>query len=165
MTAPCSCKNCQSLCRHNPGVFSVEEAKAAIAAGFGPDRMMICHRTTSDGRSVLVMLPASRHSRKGVSNVFRVELYDMLMGLGLNQGGCRLLTEDGRCSIHDSGFKPIECRLSYSSDCERGRDDEVHEHYERERDAAFDAWAADDAQAMLLAWAKAHKISKRRITI
>lgn len=94
----CSCKLCKAQC-HRPGWMTVEEAKAAIAAGYG-DRLMIDYLHLGGDQFIGVLCPAYT-GREG-------KLAEWSGGVG----GCVLQTADGLCEIHDSGFKPLECRTA-----------------------------------------------------
>lgn len=89
----CSCKECARECAKVPGWLAPDEAIRAIEAGFAGRLMMV------QENDVLALSPA------------RCGCEGQLANHGC--GRCTFLTGDGRCEIHDSGFKPIECRTAF----------------------------------------------------
>lgn len=89
---PCDCEICKSFCKR-PGWWTVEEAEAALEAGFG-GRMML---EVSPERSFGVLSPAF----KGCEGYFAVKEY--------SENGCNFLSS-GLCELFGTGFEPLECR-------------------------------------------------------
>ncbi|MFL6764533.1 MAG: hypothetical protein ACJ8FO_04980 [Sphingomicrobium sp.] len=106
MTAPapqdCACSACKKACETVPGWFTPAEAVRAIEAGLA--RRMSAVSEILSGMFALAPSVAGREGRAGWHGL----------------GRCTLLTADGRCEIHDSGFKPVECRTGYG--CHDGPD-------------------------------------------
>lgn len=115
MTKGCRCSECVAACHFMPGVFHPVEALKAIRAGFASDMMSVTiggkkrdGRAREDDFDVLmprsippVPVPAGsryRHHRNSTWDA---------------NGRCIFLNIDDGCEIHDSGFKPHECRNSY----------------------------------------------------
>lgn len=91
----CTCDKCISACKHYPGWMTVEEAKAAIAAGFA-DRLMLDYWAADE--NVYVLCPTIQGVEGNVAPFWP-------------DGTCTFLAND-RCSIHESGFKPMQCRTT-----------------------------------------------------
>lgn len=110
----CACKACQAACTRNPGWFLPEEARLAIAAGYA-NRMMRdwlepCSEVGNDER--IYTLAAASEDCGGsdapeiIGNIFSW----FISQRPFEKGRCVMLTDQGRCEIHDSGFKPFQCR-------------------------------------------------------
>ena len=84
----CACEACRKECERRPGWFAPGEAIRAIEAGHA-DRLTI----VVDHAGVPAIAPIG----------------DGPFGF---IGRCTFFKND-RCEIHDSGFKPIECRMGY----------------------------------------------------
>lgn len=106
----CSCVRCTSLCRKAPGWFTPDEARRAIDAGFAEQLMLdywIKHPS-----NVYILCPATlRHEKTRAANTD--ELYgDMSFAeamLAAPSKGICVFLDRGLCSIHASGFKPLQC--------------------------------------------------------
>ena len=68
-----------------------------------------------------------------------------------DKGRCTLLNNDDRCSIHDSGFKPIQCRLTLVC----GKDDDPPS--DNKTIAAL--WKTPEAQEIVSTWLEAHGLT------
>lgn len=90
----CTCEKCIQACREHPGWMTPDEARRAIAMGFGPWLM----RERFDQKH-FVLLPAIKGGGRESSYSF------------WRHAECTFLY-NGRCSIHASGFKPVQCRES-----------------------------------------------------
>lgn len=113
----CTCPHCVAACRRVPGLFTPLEALRAVREGFADD---IMSRWDTDYSKPwksrdqwLSLLPRSLpiehpfgHSpaRNHRSDPFYCA------------GQCVFLNVDRRCEIHDSGFKPFECRSALICD-------------------------------------------------
>lgn len=115
----CRCDKCASACRLLPGRMTPEEAQRAIAAGLA-SRMMLdwydpCSRLGNNDK-VLMITPGS----VGYEGTDAPDTEDLFPG-GLMQAWtsgpepmpCTFF-KDGLCGIHDSGFKPQQCRTVYA---------------------------------------------------
>lgn len=110
-TIECSCAKCQAQCK-NPGWFSPDEAKAAILGGYAGrlmrDWLEPCSEVGNDDR-IYLLCPAS-FGREG-DDAPELNFIDALFIVGsFEKGRCVLQSVDGKCSIHSSGFKPLQCR-------------------------------------------------------
>lgn len=147
VTVACDCQHCVRLCSVHPGWFAPREAIAAMEAGKAMS-MMLDFRYKEKGRDydVPVLSPAV-HDRNGndrggrlapqiwervepahqvdpeKANVIELMIGTLhIMSSSIKEGGmitgvCVNLV-DGKCALHDSGFKPIECRTGYG--CGKG---------------------------------------------
>jgi len=106
----CTCDKCVSCCTRNPGWMSPEEATAAIKAGYAArmmrDRLYPDDRYGND-ENIYILAPASQGC-EGQDAPEPLCLFDYFMGWC--KGRCTFLNAENRCDIHDSGFKPIQCR-------------------------------------------------------
>jgi Fe-S-cluster containining protein len=112
----CTCEKCVGACEHNPGWMTPQEARAAIRAGLA-NRLMRDWLEPSDELGnetrVWVLAPASI----GCEGEDAPEMPFMAFYMGWSKGRCTFL-KNGRCEIHDSGFKPIHCRVALACDQE-----------------------------------------------
>lgn len=138
----CACKKCVELCRRNPGWMTPQEARAAMAAGYAPrmmrDWLEPCAEVGNDAR-IYVLAPASRDCEG--RDAPELDLFSC----DTEKGRCVLLTREGKCEIHDSGFKPIQCRTALG--CQRN----VGQiNYETAR-----LWDNDEGRAAVAEWMRA----------
>ena len=115
----CDCAKCRTLCERNPGWMTPDEARAAIAAGFA--RSLMCDWFEPDYEvgnddDVYVLCPAS----EGYGGQLAPEMpgggdffSSYMLAQTWSKGRCVLLTPEGHCRIHGSGFKPIACRMTF----------------------------------------------------
>lgn len=122
---PCSCEVCQSFCAH-PGWWTVEEAAAAIEAGFA-ERMML--EMSPDG-TFSVLSPAF----KGNEVNFALEVF-------ANQG-CNFF-KDGLCELFESGHVPLECRYWHHD--RQGQGINYHTDIGKQ-------WNSVDAKRLIVKW-------------
>lgn len=105
----CRCKSCVSCCETFPGWMNPEDAMKAIESGYG-DRLMLdwLYADADEGfeNDVEVLTPASvgYESRKAP------EMPSLGVFFGWDKGRCTFLSRGKLCQIHDSGFKPQQCR-------------------------------------------------------
>lgn len=122
----CKCDRCVSLCRRNPGWMTPEEAQKAIEAGFAKslmrDWLEPCDEVGNEER-IYLLAPASEGCEGQDAPEF--DFFTFLTNTNLCKGPCVLL-EDGLCKIHDSGFKPIQCRENHG----HGKDGYVVTNYD-----------------------------------
>jgi hypothetical protein len=109
---PCSCSICVGYCKR-PGWWTVKEATAALAAGYGP-RMML---EISPEFSLAVLSPAF----KGCEGDFALNLYA--------ERGCNFF-QNQQCELHGSGFQPLECRYCHHE--RRGLGEKCHLDIEKD---------------------------------
>jgi Fe-S-cluster containining protein len=136
----CSCSKCRSLCS-NPGWFTPEEAERAIEAGYA-DKMMIDYLVGEP--NIYILAPASKGCEKD-----RAPNTDELFGSGLSRfvtrgttkGKC-VLNKDGLCFIHDTDFKPLQCRSAMACEGDVGLDNTQ----------MGEMWRNPEAQALVRRW-------------
>lgn len=94
----CTCEACAGACKRIPGVFAPLEALRAVRAGLAP-RMV---ETRMEGHFVLMPLARADGWQESEGH-FRDGAYDA-------RGRCTFLSGSDRCELHDTKFKPKECR-------------------------------------------------------
>jgi Fe-S-cluster containining protein len=124
---PCACETCLAYCQR-PGWWTVEEAAAAISAGYA-SRMML---EMSPDRRFGVLSPA-----------FAGNEVDFALGRCKHRG-CTFLRE-GRCELHGSGLQPLECRFCHHD--RPGQGPACHAAIERD-------WDSDAGRALVTKWAR-----------
>jgi hypothetical protein len=124
---PCACETCLAYCLR-PGWWTVEEAAAAIAAGFS-SRMML---EMSPDRRFGVLAPAFA----GNEGDFAMDRH--------KDRGCTFLRA-GRCELHGTGFQPLECRFCHHD--RPGQGPACHAAIERD-------WDCDAGRALVTRWAR-----------
>lgn len=122
---PCSCDICRSYCAR-PGWWTVEEAAAAIEAGFA-NRMM------------LEMAPEGTFSV--LSPAFKGNDVNFALVVFANQG-CTFF-KDGLCELFESGHVPLECRYCHHNRQGQG----INCHIEIEKQ-----WNTPDAKRLIVKW-------------
>ena len=109
--AECSCKMCVSLCHRAPGWFAPDEAREAIKAGLAGRLMLDYWIKVPD--DVYVLAPAAKGCEKdrapNTEELFGGMSFVESMFANPKKGTCTFL-RDGRCDIHASGMKPLQCR-------------------------------------------------------
>lgn len=147
----CTCPKCVRACRHTPGWMTPEEAARAIDAGLG-ERLMVDwwvrwpgEHAREDGK-LLLLCPASRGSEGDFHRDWYGDDWDPMAFFSppKGKGACTFLTKEERCSIHDSGHKPIECREVMVCGNEEDYDG-LHEN-------VAGLWATEEAQALVARW-------------
>jgi Fe-S-cluster containining protein len=109
----CKCRKCVEACRQNPGWFLPAEALKAIEAGYA-DRLMRDWYEGDRGQNTYVLAPASlgHEGEDAPAMTTLADLFAFLSGSGYWKGQCTFLKND-LCAIHDSGFKPFQCRRAF----------------------------------------------------
>ena len=125
----CTCERCVNACKRYPGWMTVEEAKAAIAAGLG-DKLALDY--WCDDPYVYVLLPA------------QVGMEGRTMATFPAPEPCIFLQDD-RCSIHNSGFKPLQCRDTFCCE-DKGSLKEDFLQY----------WNTDEGRELVEQWSTAY---------
>ena len=124
-SAPCTCDICLSYCLR-PGWWTVEQAAAAIEAGYG-DRMML---EIAPEFTFGVLSPAF----KGCEKYYAVNEYA--------GNGCTFLKED-RCELFGTGHQPLECRFCHHE--RRGLGTQCHADLEKD-------WSTAAGKALVNKW-------------
>lgn len=139
-TISCTCAKCVAIC-DNPGWMTPEEAEAAITADLGPrlmaDWLEPCSRVGNDER-IYVLCPASIGYEGSDAPEFT--LFELLSSI--NKGRCNFL-KDQRCELHDTPYKPRQCRECF------GCRPDGPDNYEMGR-----LWNNEAAQALVKKWRK-----------
>ena len=148
----CKCPVCIGCCQRNPGWFTPDEARAAIAAGLAGklmrDWLEPC-ATVGNEERIYLLAPASVGCEgKDAPEFSFVQMFSM----SAHKGPCVLL-KDGLCSIHDSGYKPIQCRLSFACDDAHSKAAGYPDNY-----AVARIWQSKEGRAVLRAWKREVKL-------
>lgn len=122
----CACERCKAECHRVPGWFSPAEAMLAMDAG-------LAHRISAV-REHLIDIVALAPSRVGFEGIATLHYL----------GRCNFLSSDDRCEIHNTEFKPIECRTGFGC---RGN---VGPNPEEMREA----WSGPEGTAAVERWRK-----------
>ena len=124
---PCSCEICLDYCQR-PGWWSVDEAAAAINAGYA-DRMML---EISPELTFGVLAPAFIGNEGNIANkIFAHQ-------------GCTFL-KDNLCELFGTGFQPLECRFCHHT--RRGRGKYCHLAIEKD-------WFNQAGQKLVIRWCR-----------
>lgn len=144
----CTCEECVSACAFNPGIFLPAEAKLAIEAGYAK-RMMLYNEVvpmrSGRGRVVAYLMPAVPHMGGKSDGPMTFGQAMLLVVGGRGRGKCTFLTRAGRCRIHDSGFKPAECRGYLGCGPHDAKVDE-------KRDRLIRSWTTPEGRAVIDQW-------------
>lgn len=142
----CECAECVANCKRYPGWFTPDEAKRAIDAGYA-NRLM---RDYWEGEKtpIYVLAPAVVGCEGGdiQPDDAWIGAQRGLMAWVLGEvypGRCTFLADD-KCAIHDSGFKPIQCRTAFCQDTE-------NKLWKSKLDVA-DLWNTEEGHAVLALW-------------
>lgn len=123
----CSCERCREACENVPGMFHPAEAMLAIAAGHA--KRLVPHLLIRTG--ITVIAPGAYHPEIG-------ERY------GHQRIGRCTFLDAGKCELHHTGFKPIECREARLCAPRRMTDEEA--------DRFDKLWDTPEGEAALKAW-------------
>jgi hypothetical protein len=130
MIKSCTCAKCVEACRRMPGWMTVEEAKKAMGAGMGTRLMrdwLDPSTELGNEERIYVLCPAAEGREGGdaadVDEMFPDNLLMALLGCAAPVAQpCVMLTREGRCELHTSGFKPRQCREALVCDNRNGAD-------------------------------------------
>lgn len=103
-TSSCTCNACIMCCTYYPGWMTPEESQRAIVAGRGRDLMLdyfLPEIRYGNEDTIFVLCPAS------VGYEGQEAPFDPTWK------SCTLLVNN-RCSIHDTDFKPKQCRTIFA---------------------------------------------------
>lgn len=153
-TTPCQCPKCVKLCTRNPGWFTPDEAVRAIATGLADQLMLDWLEPDSSyniTEKIWVLSPASQNCwgewHSGRKAPEWTDMHDdgghLLFGGSVWKGPCIFLHAN-LCRIHNTDFKPIECRSGRL--CVDGNSDDT-EHIEVGK-----LWNTDAARAIVADW-------------
>jgi hypothetical protein len=125
----CSCDKCAGACRFAPGLMMAEEAAGLVRRGYGHQLMLewwdddggpyalknIKFLRTVEGRPrrFYFLCPAIQ-GREGASapDTYNNHVAFRILVTGRGKGACTFF-DGGLCTVHDSGFKPAECRYAF----------------------------------------------------
>ena len=127
-SAACSCRICLAYCRR-PGWWTVQEAAAALDAGYG-NRMML---EMAPDNAFGVLSPAF----KGAEGHFATDEF--------SDRGCTFL-ENNLCQLHGTGFQPLECRFCHHDRV--GEGERCHADIGRQ-------WNTATGRALVVKWSDA----------
>lgn len=147
----CHCDACVSLCHNNPGWFTPEEAMQAMDAG-------LAHRLMRDwlepgrkfGNTERLYVLAAASIRCEGQDAPEFSFFELFMGFA-KKGRCTFLDEKGLCTLHDSGFKPKQCRESLGCERKAGPDNyEMARYWDTEKGrAAVKRWETESRRAVV----------------
>ena len=106
----CTCAKCIEACQCHPGWFSPIEAEKAIDEGYARMLMLDFLGDSTSNPIVYVLSPASLNYEGKCAPTMPSS---WVLRIGWVRGPCVFLTEEGRCTIHNTDFKPIECKKAY----------------------------------------------------
>ena len=96
----CQCKKCKNACTYAPGFMTPNEAELAINSGYAGQLMIDWWVMDVGTKDIELLCPAVI----GHEGRYAPELNFF----SVSKGVCTFFV-DGKCKIHDSGFKPLEC--------------------------------------------------------
>jgi hypothetical protein len=137
----CQCEKCRSACERMPGLFTPDEAMAAIAAGFA-DRMMAVgyhdERGTYRALAPLTMPLDGEYLATAITPHLRLET-------AAAKGRCTFYASDRLYEIHCSGFKPGECAAAMLCAADKDRSSG--------RNASIrDSWSSREGRQIVMNW-------------
>ncbi len=137
----CTCHQCVRACHLNPGWPTPEEAEKAIEAGHA-GRLMLDWWVDFPG-NIEILCPAS----EGFEGERAPEPEEGFIAMfsGWCKGRCTFLTSDNKCEIHQSGFKPQECREALVCSSIGG--------FAEHKKVAM-LWNTDEARSLIERWKK-----------
>ena len=115
----CDCSECVDMCTKRPCWGTPEEIEGLLHLGYG-DRFMrdYWYGTSPDYNDIDIISPA-------------IISYEGKTAPFWPTGRCTFLTVDGKCELHNTGFKPKEGRLAICGD---GTPDDLHKEIAMEWD-------------------------------
>lgn len=144
----CTCHKCVGACKNRPGWMMPHEAMTAIKAGLAHklmrDWVEPCEELKNKER-IWVLAPASV-SYEG-KDAPEMDWWAVISG-NWSMGRCVFL-ENARCSLHNSGFKPHQCRLSVPCDEKNNYNDPAHE---ASNISVGKAWDTAEGKRAMTAW-------------
>lgn len=115
MLDSCTCEECVSCCKSYPGWFTPDEALRAIEAGFASRFMLDWFEPDSrlgNKERIFVLSPAGVgfEGRSAPEYSIGELLQFVVTGTNPIDLRCTFLTQDEKCEIHNTLFKPVQCR-------------------------------------------------------
>ena len=127
----CTCEKCVGACQSWPGLATPVEAMKAISVGLARRYMLGTYYHFGLHQRVDALSPATvgREGKRALNAL-----------AGVIRMPCTLLVDD-RCMIHESGFKPQECReLTHETMSDDSLDSVLDPWLEESGRRAIDAW-------------------------
>lgn len=124
----CTCAACVSCCENVPGWMTPDEARAALDAGLH-DRLMADWWVGSD-ENIYALIPATL----GCEGKYAPQW----------PGGTCTFLKAGLCEIHNSGFKPSECKAAMA--CAGGPVKEPN------KSTIWKLWDSPEGRALVERW-------------
>lgn len=147
----CTCDMCVGARERNPGWFTPEEAMQAIKAGYARRMMRDWYvpdeHVASEHDKIYVLAPASQ-GFGGTDAPEIPEGLNLVAAMFWCKGRCTFLNK-GLCEIHDSGFKPLQCRDAFC--CDEG----TRKYDRSDRDSNVSVaklWNTEEGRAIVRAW-------------
>lgn len=125
----CDCDECVEMCERRPCWGTPEEIDQLIQLGYG-NRFMCDYWVDTLDCDINIIAPA-------------IVGYEGKAAPFWPQGRCTFLTDDNKCELHDTGFKPKEGRLAICG--EAGTPDNLHEEVAMQ-------WDTDEARDLVTRW-------------
>ena len=157
----CSCTQCVECCEHYPGWMTIAEAEAALAAGMAGRLMLDWFEPDSKLKNeerIYVLCPAGRgyegRAAPSTDDLFSGGFLSAILGDSTPMP-CTFL-ENGLCSIHESGFKPLMCRATMGC----GEDDQTITKH-----AMVPEWDSARGKAVIAKWREIVNLPLRLIPI
>lgn len=144
----CSCPSCVDRCKHISGVMSPREAILAIQAGKAPQLMLVAFWEQTGDTTIQPVwhLQPTTITQGTFPAPLRID--------SAHAGGrCTFLSRSGLCAIHDTPYKPIECRHAYGKDCPSAVGLPPCPEYRGSKGL----WGTNDAQLAISLWRAALK--------
>ncbi len=136
--ASCTCSACVEACKRFPGWFGLDDAEAALDAGLAKRLMLDFWEEFPENISILS--PASEGCEGD-------DAPDMpAFAFGWTKGRCVFLSPEGLCLLHDTPYKPLQCRTMIS------REQPPGEWIDNR--AVRDLWDSDRGRALVARWEK-----------
>jgi len=137
----CDCAQCRRCC-DRPGWMTVEDAQAAIRAGYA-NRLMLDHCFDIDAcESVFILCPALKGYEKRLAPF-----------VPSSEAGCTFRTAAGACEIHGQPSMPLECAFTHHGE-NSGKGGQCH------RDIVAQ-WKTDEAETLIRNWQRYYRIARR----
>lgn len=129
-----TCAGCTEgikACENRPGWFTPSEAKQAIEAGLANKLMLDWWESDDEMPHIEIISPACKGSEGDSAPSWTF-------------GPCAFLTSDKKCQLHDTGFKPTECR-SFCCKVDKGN---IHKETAK-------TWNSEEGKRVVELWKKA----------
>ena len=114
--ASCLCSRCVSLCLKVPGWPTPSEARAMICAGLAGKLMRDWWEPDDklgNTERIYVLCPAVEGCEGQDAKEISVDhMFSFFTG-GISLGRCVFLSRKNLCQIHDTTYKPVQCRGAY----------------------------------------------------